>query len=886
MSFQLPPLEEIANEADVESKLIYPLLTAEEPYGLGLKSSAIHGKMSIKRFVIGKGSDQKLYYPDFLIVVDGFPIVAIEAKTPDEDVLTGFREARLYAAELNALYPSGINPLTRVVATNGKRWVAGPHDHNVPQLDFDYTDINPYSEKMHAFYGLVGQEILVGEALRLARVVHPDKLWRPRQLLGGIAVQNEELGHNTFGATIAGEFSHIFNPSSLEDRQYIVKEGYIPSRRRERYIDPIDQVIRASKPPSSVEARRVEDTSDPKEVISTLRSTKPLEHQVLLIVGGVGAGKSTFIDYVQYVALPEDIISSTIWVRVNMNVAPLSPNEIYDFLRREIITGCRTAYKDIDFDELDVIKAVFAVEVNQFNKGVGKLYVDTELYKQKLAEELAKLDDNLHQKAIAYTRYCATERRKLLILVLDNCDKRLLNEQLMMFDAANWVQKEFRALVILPLREETYNNYRDKPPLDTALKDLVFQIEPPIFHNILARRVQLALNEISRSSPKTFRFDLPNGFHVEYAACEQAYYLTSIIRAIFEYDKQIRRMIVGLAARNMRRALEIFLEFCTSGHIGEDQILKIRKAQGDYLLPMYIVVRVLLRMNCRFYDSDFSYVKNLLAANSKDLPINHFSRLMILRWLYDRFSDAGPTGLKGYFPIRHLMHELSPYGVGEKVVIRELEYLARAQCIISEDFRVDALTENDLIKLAPAGFVHLEMLQNVNYLAAVAEDTWFYDRASAERIAKRIGDIEAQYQPYTAINNARDLVNFLQGLRAKGDVVSKLILEHSKYDLLTDISQAKEGIERLEKSLTSAPWADVSEKFKVGSKATGVIVNVKEFGVFVELEEGVVGLIHRSKLPSTFATMGEFSTEEKIEVEILAIDPIRKRIDMCCSRAA
>lgn len=65
-----------------------------------------------------------------------------------------------------------------------------------------------------------------------------------------------------------------------------------------------------------------------------------------------------------------------------------------------------------------------------------------------------------------------------------------------MFEAAQWLQREFRCLVVLPLRDETYDNHRDQPPLDTALKDLVFRIEPPMFQQVLVSRVQLAMRAL------------------------------------------------------------------------------------------------------------------------------------------------------------------------------------------------------------------------------------------------------------------------------------------------------------------------------------------------------------------------------------------------------
>src|ERR1019366_7229374 len=99
-------------------------------------------------------------------------------------------------------------------------------------------------------------------------------------------------------------------------------------------------------------------------------------------------------------------------------------------------------------------------------------------------------------------------------------------------------------------------------------------------------------------------YTLPNGIVVEYPASDQGMYLAAIMKSLFEYDRFIRRMITALAGRDVRRAMEIFLEFCTSGHIGEDEILSIRASQGRRALPYEVVARVLLRMNRRFYDGD------------------------------------------------------------------------------------------------------------------------------------------------------------------------------------------------------------------------------------------------------------------------------------------
>lgn len=881
MIFNKPPLASLLNESDVEQKFVYLLLTGELPFGLGHDVADVHTKRNIRKFSIGKGVDQKSYFPDYIISRYGVPFIAIEGKEPGSDLIAAFREARLYASELNAIYPTGVNPLQKIIATDGARLVAGPPDQAAPVHDLTYDQIDQYSDAFSRLQEEYSAAALDADYARLRPRLRPQRFWKPRRMVGGAAIQQEEVGLNSFGATISADFAHIFNPVSREDRATIAREAYIPSKRRERYVEPIDRVIRAATPPSETKSRTIEDTASPDEIIKAFRGARPLEHQVLLIVGSAGAGKTTFVDHLQEVALPRDVRERTVWVRIDMNPAPISRAEIYDWLRKEIIRGLKLAHPKIDFDDLDTIKAINAVELNQFRKGVGRLYEgQPAIYNAKMAEHLTAVTSDLHATAMNYSRYLTSERGKLLVLALDNSDKRLRDEQLLMFEAAQWLQKEFRGLVVLPLREETYDNHRNEPPLDTALKDLVFRIEPPLFQKILFSRVNLAMKSIEAGGKKTLKYTLPNGFQVEYPATEQAFYLSSIMRSIFEHDLHIRRLIVGLAGRNMRRALEIFLEFCTSGHITEDHILKMRQSQGQYVLPLSLVTTVLLRLNQRFYDSSRAYLKNIYFADERDQRPHFFVRLLILRWLSERFSNHGPTRLKGYFPIGEMRSDLSRYGVDEIAFTREIEALAKAFCILSEDFRTTNLSDQDLVSLSPAGVVHLQMANDVYYLAAIAEDTWFDQKEVAEGIADRIKHASRHYQPRTALYNASDLVAMLSRVRGIDIAAIGAAFDASDFERLTEMGNAERSVEQFERSIVPAPWVGVPKRFPLGSRHQGRIANIRGFGIFVDLEPGVTGLIHSSRLPSHFETSGAFVIGDSLSVQITDLDHVRARLGL------
>jgi type I site-specific restriction endonuclease len=203
------PLSALQSESDVEQKFIYPLLTNDEPHGLGIDPSAVITKQNIRRFVIGKGKSRKSYFPDYIIAVGGFPLIIIEAKLPREDLAEGYNEARLYASELNAVYPHGINPASRIIATNGRELICGPSDTNQPLHHLEHGDLEPYSQKWAQLVEFVGQKALSAERSRLSVLTRPKQWRKARRLMGGLYTQSEEIEHNTFGATVSKGRTHL-----------------------------------------------------------------------------------------------------------------------------------------------------------------------------------------------------------------------------------------------------------------------------------------------------------------------------------------------------------------------------------------------------------------------------------------------------------------------------------------------------------------------------------------------------------------------------------------------------------------------------------------------------------------------------------------------------
>ena len=85
------------------------------------------------------------------------------------------------------------------------------------------------------------------------------------------------------------------------------------------------------------------------------------------------------------------------------------------------------------------------------------------------------------------------------------------------------------------------------------------------------------------------------------------------------------------------------------------------------------------------------------------------------------------------------------------------------------------------------------------------------------------------------------------------------------------------------KQLTPDPWLDASERYPIGAHVSGRVISVTDYGAFIELEQGIEGLVHvsemtwskRMKHPSKMVKPGD-----EVETIILSVNPNDRRISL------
>src|SRR5438105_4015740 len=117
------------------------------------------------------------------------------------------------------------------------------------------------------------------------------------------------------------------------------------------------------------------------------------------------------------------------------------------------------------------------------------------------------------------------------------------------------------------------------------------------------------------------------------------------------------------------------------------------------------------------------------------------------------------------------------------------------------------------------------------------------------------------------LTHPRDLVNV-------GDQIQVKVLKFDK-----DKQRVSLGF----KQLTPDPWLDAEHRYPVGAHVSGRVISVTDYGAFVELEQGIEGLVHvsemtwskRMKHPSKLVNVGD-----EVECVVLSVNPTERRISL------
>jgi|GEM_PF-237854 len=171
--------------------------------------------------------------------------------------------------------------------------------------------------------------------------------------------------------------------------------------------------------------------------------------------------------------------------------------------------------------------------------------------------------------------------------------------------------------------------------------------------------------------------------------------------------------------------------------------------------------------------------------------------------------------------------------------------------------------------------------------------------AQKEQRVKRLKELEPGDIIKSRVVNVVDFGVFVDldgvdGLVHKSEIAWDRVYDPSKYFSVgdeievkvVDVDVERERVSLSRKSLLPNPWEKLEDKYDEGDLVEGKVVSVLDFGAFVELPEGLQGLVHVSEIG--YANMGDpesvVQEGDKVLVRILNIEPDRERVSLSMRR--
>ena len=541
----------LATESDVEQKLLIPLLTGERY--LGIPAAMIHTKEYLPPTTLDKvGRKVTGYYPDYSVWFHGLPMMIVEAKAPGIPTETGYREASLYARHLNQRFPPGVNPCSHVIATNGKELLYGSWDSQ-PLLTLKAVDLHTGTASLEKLVAFCFSSILEAAALGLSRRLRVPNVLVPFELLGGQAVLNAKRPLNSFAAELSPILRRYFSSTPQENIHEIAEKAYVSSNEITEYDRVLESLLKerlAFRQDSIVRPLSPSRHEEPAfaRVLSSFDRSRPLQGQLQIIQGPVGAGKSLFTRrYRDLLQQPVDA-ERTRWAFVDFNASTMSDvanAERWAF--DSFVSSFRAENPTLDIYSPQAQRGIFASNI-QKRRAVYEALENAapEQAAVQKANDLAKWQDDPKEFAQGLATYILGSRHEILVAVMDNVDRLDLAGQLIAFNVTLAFMALTRCFTILQMRDETYERFKDKPPLDTYRSGITFHISPPRFIDVVKRRLELSLEYIASEASDTQKYTLESGMRIAYPKSELGTFLGQLYIGLFERKHNISRVLVLL----------------------------------------------------------------------------------------------------------------------------------------------------------------------------------------------------------------------------------------------------------------------------------------------------------------------------------------------------
>ncbi len=724
---------EKASEADTRAKLIDPMFKDV----LGWKEDDITRETSVHPG-----------FTDYIFRINGIPKLIIEAKnagksfvvplslsrrrykiqgaiTTDNRIKEAIEQVQRYCIDYGvnfAVISNGKQYLVFEAFKRGQAWKEGEC------VVFASTD--DIKKHFVEFWNVFSKNAVRNGSLRkyVSQEGTPEEFIIPRE---GLHQKDAILPRNDLSPFLGPFIDHVFGDLTDASQLDVLKSCYVARRD---YQDADKQIGRLfDKPPDFAKNYNVIPLLESPETgnferayenaAQFLRNTAE-SGSVILLMGGIGSGKTTFIHhFFKFVIEPQR--PRALWFYADFTKAPAKPEHIEEYVFRCILQDLEGRYAQVLQDLKEELS----------NRGVPSLKTDI--------KDLVILFSLLAQKGFTSA------------LVLDNVDQQSYvskdYQEFALITAKNFAEY-FRTVTIITLREESFFRSTASGVLDAFVAPM-FHISFPSFEQLIRSRIDYVLGLLQLSDA-----DASTKMRKSVTIAENRERLTryfEIIKDSIRHQRKVGRDILKfmneVSGGNMRVALHFLRTFLISGNTNVAEMMSIDELMVQtngprYQIPLHHFIKSIILEDSRLYSSSHSRIMNVFELDPS-YSNSHFLHLRLLNFLSNRQGYSTNLG-PGFVEIDDLIRKGEGIGLSREAIGYSLKKLAYYGLVEFENQSREGFDSAGYVRLTNCGSYYFNELDSkFAYLDIVWKDTPIADPVIVSELLRLVVETRVYKSP-------------------------------------------------------------------------------------------------------------------------------------------
>lgn len=666
----------------------------------------------------------------------------LHGKIMEGDLGHAIIQARDYARKLSIPF---------AVVTNGNSWIVFPATR-VDQVAFQNSSAIIFDSLKSAletdyseFVDLLSRDAAISGNLENELLGRVENQIEDRRLNKFFTRNFSRINRHSLFPYIEGAITTAFSDDIINTATNILEKCYVQTPERIRFDERIKMhIAKRESVTKRVPVRALKEQANPISgiIADASERTRPV---AVLVLGTVGAGKTTFLEHTHKVAA-KDLFApkSTVyphWLQIDFrdystDVPPL--HFVLDNLKQKI------SEDEFLSDYEKCIRPAYREEVDALLKGPLFLLSDDESERKRRITNLLMSD---YEKTEPYVekilRYAA--ERSPVFLVIDNVDQFDSEaDQSKIFSSVMALAQKLRLNLVCSIREATYIRHRSTPLFDAFDFDAI-AIDPPNVQAVLSKRFFVSRQLLEGKSAS---FTAENGAEMHVKS------LSKVIDLIQSsvLGTELGNLIEVMATGDIRLALRMTREFLQSGWTASGKALRLYETQGHYTMPQHEALRAIMLGNQQVYSEELSVLGNPFDSRLAKTEAQAL-RLYVLSAIVQLSSEKTFRYLEG----TEIKRALRIIGFGDQITQKILDDLCRLRFIHTTSHGKPTIESNYVVSRL-GGYIVRHFIADMMYLENVMMDTFVADKDTWEEMYRLTNDIFSSRDTVKRISIRRERV--------------------------------------------------------------------------------------------------------------------------------